>query len=103
MERTEREGGVEALRFVGELRFRECFASWERVRALAHPAPARMELDLSGVGRLDGAATALLLDLRNELAAAGVRTEIVGAANELLISPGLRDRLTVLAPPTDAP
>ena len=33
----------------------------------------------------------------------GVEGVIVGARNELLISPGLRDRLTVLAPPTDAP
>ena len=79
VERIEREGGVEALRFAGELRFRECFASWERVRELARPASPRMELDLSAVDRLDGAATALLLDLRSELAATGARTEIVGA------------------------
>jgi thiamine biosynthesis lipoprotein len=32
----------------------------------------------------------------------GVEGVIVGARNELLISSGLRDRLTVLAPPTDA-
>ena len=80
VERIEREGGVEALRFVGELRFRECFASWQRVRELARPGSPRMELDLSAVEHLDGAATALLLDLRNELAAAGTRPEIVGAA-----------------------
>jgi phospholipid/cholesterol/gamma-HCH transport system permease protein len=79
VERVEREGGVEALRFAGELRFRQCFASWERVRELARPAAPRMELDLSAVEHLDGAATALLLDLRGELAAAGARTEIVGA------------------------
>jgi hypothetical protein len=42
VERIEREGGVEALRFAGELRFRECFKSWERVRELARPAPPRM-------------------------------------------------------------
>src|SRR5262245_25743152 len=39
-----------------------------------------MELDLSAVEHLDGAAAALLLDLRNELAAAGAGAEIVGAA-----------------------
>ena len=71
---------MEALLFAGKLRFRECFASWERVRELARPASPRMQLDVSAVQRLDGAATALLLDLRNELAAAGARTEIVGAA-----------------------
>jgi len=80
VERVEREGGVETLRFAGELRFRECFASWERVRGLARPASPRMEFDLSAVEHLDGAATALLLDLRNELLAAGAQTEIVGAA-----------------------
>jgi len=38
-----------------------------------------MEFDLSGVHHLDGAATALLLDLRSELVAAGAAAEIVGA------------------------
>jgi phospholipid/cholesterol/gamma-HCH transport system permease protein len=38
-----------------------------------------MELDLSGVVHLDGAATALVLDLRSELVAAGSQAEIVGA------------------------
>jgi thiamine biosynthesis lipoprotein len=33
----------------------------------------------------------------------GVEGVIVGARNELVISAGLKDRLTVLAPPTDAP
>jgi len=80
VERVEREGGVEALRFAGELRFRECFASWGKVRELARPASPRMEIDLSAVEHLDGAATALLLDLRGELTAAGAQTEIVGAA-----------------------
>jgi phospholipid/cholesterol/gamma-HCH transport system permease protein len=79
VERLAREDGLEALRFTGELRFRECFASWQRVRELARPAAPRIELDLSAVVHLDGAATALLLDLRSELVAAGSQTEIVGA------------------------
>jgi hypothetical protein len=33
----------------------------------------------------------------------GVEGVIVSARNEIAISSGLRDRLTVLAPPTDAP
>ena len=80
VERLAREDGREALRFAGELHFRECFASWQRVRELARPAAPRIELDLSAVDHLDGAATALLLDLKSELVAAGSQTEIVGAA-----------------------
>jgi thiamine biosynthesis lipoprotein len=33
----------------------------------------------------------------------GVQGVIVSAKNEVLVSPGLKDRLTLLAPPTDAP
>ena len=36
VERVERVGGAEALRLAGQLRFPECFASWERVRELAN-------------------------------------------------------------------
>ena len=78
VERVEREGGLVSLRFVGELRFRQCFPSWERVGRLAHPPGARTELDLAAVEHLDGAAAALLLDLRHELAAQGGEVEIVG-------------------------
>src|SRR4029453_4349555 len=67
----------------GGLRFRECAASWGRGRELARPAAARMELDLSGVEHLDGAATALLLDLRGELAATGAQAKTVGGAAPL--------------------
>ena len=35
VERVEREGGLAALRFAGELRFRQCFESWQGVRELA--------------------------------------------------------------------
>jgi len=80
VERVDLEGGGAALRFTGELRFRECFASWGNVRELARPRAPRMELDLTAVEHLDGAATALLIELSNELRAAGARTEIVGAA-----------------------
>jgi phospholipid/cholesterol/gamma-HCH transport system permease protein len=79
VERVEGEGGLVTLRFAGELRFRQCFPSWERVVALAQPPGARTELDVSRVEHLDGAATALLLDLRHELAATGGEVEIVGA------------------------
>ena len=73
--------GITALRFSGELRFRECFASWQNVRRLAQQvAPhTRLQIDLSGVEHLDGAATALLLELRSDVEMMGVTSEIVGA------------------------
>jgi phospholipid/cholesterol/gamma-HCH transport system permease protein len=79
VERVEREGGLVTLRFEGELRFRQCFPSWARVAELARPPGAHTDLDLSAVQHLDGAATALLLDLRHELATTGGEVEIVGA------------------------
>src|SRR5262245_31943656 len=71
VERVDHEGGLVTLRFVGELRFRQCFPSWEAVGRLARPPGARTELDLAEVQHLDGAAAALLLDLRHKLAADG--------------------------------
>ena len=78
--------GRSSLRFSGELRFRECFASWQDVRRLAQESEPgnRLEIDLAGVDHLDGAATALLLELSSDLAAAGVTSEIVGAQGSVL-------------------
>jgi len=83
VERVQREGGLLTLRFEGEFRFRQCFPAWGRVAALAQPPGARTELDLSAVEHLDGAATALLLDLRHELAAGGGDVAIVGATGSV--------------------
>ena len=83
VERVEREGGLVTLRFEGELRFRQCFPAWGGVVGLAHPPGARTELDLSQVEHLDGAATALLLDLHHELAARGGDVAIVGATGSV--------------------
>jgi phospholipid/cholesterol/gamma-HCH transport system permease protein len=83
VERVEQEGGLVALRFAGELRFRQCFTSWEKVGRLANPPGARTELDLAAVEHLDGAAAALLIDLRQELAAEGGDVEIVGATGSV--------------------
>lgn len=71
--------GTTELRFAGALRFRQCFPSWQRVQRLARPAEPQMRFDLSAVEHLDGAATALLLDLQGDLAAEGAATAIVGA------------------------
>ena len=72
-----------ALRFAGELRFRDCFGAWEQVRGLLAPLPPRLELDVSGLDGMDGGATALLLELRSEAAAAGSDAVIVGATGRV--------------------
>ncbi len=81
VERLDLAGDRSALRFAGELRFRECFRSWQNVRRLADDvaAPARLDIDLSGIAHLDGAATALLLELRSDLQRKGIPSDIVGA------------------------
>jgi phospholipid/cholesterol/gamma-HCH transport system permease protein len=82
VDRVDSGDGITSLRFAGELRFRDCFASWQSVRRLAAEVapPRRLELDLSGVEHLDGAATALLLQLRSDFTRAGAAApEIVGA------------------------
>jgi len=79
VERVDLEDGRAELRFKGQLRFRQCFASWQSVRRLVRPPAAHLAFDLSGVDRLDGAATALLLELRDEVVGAGGEAEIVGA------------------------
>ncbi|MBI3767838.1 MAG: MlaE family lipid ABC transporter permease subunit [Deltaproteobacteria bacterium] len=79
VERVDLGDGRAALRFAGELRFRQCFASWAEVRRLAQAPGRHVALDLSAIDHLDGAATALLLELRSELDRAGVTSEIVGA------------------------
>src|SRR5260221_9009423 len=81
VDRVDGADGLTSLHFSGELHFRECFASWQEVRRLTegvHP-PRRVALDLSGVEHLDGAATALLLELRSDLDRVGLGSEIVGA------------------------
>ena len=79
VERVELDAGSVALRFTGELRFRQCFRSWADVLKLAHVPAARVDLDLSGLEHLDGAATALLLELRDELGRTGTASDILGA------------------------
>src|SRR5207245_1323753 len=79
VERVDLRDGRAELRFGGQLRFRQCFASWQMVRRLARPPAVQLAFDLSAVDTLDGAATALLLELRDEVVAAGGQAEIVGA------------------------
>ena len=79
VERVERTDGGTDLRFAGELRFPRCVGAWQNVRRLARSPTPHLALDLSAVDVLDGAATALLLALRDEVIADGRPAEIVGA------------------------
>ena len=83
VERVDLDGGRSALRFAGELRFRSCFGAWDRVRELLRPSAPQLDFDVSAVDGLDGGATALLLELRSEAAAAGSAAEIVGATGRV--------------------
>jgi len=74
---TEREGPT--LRIKGDLRLIDAAALWRDVHAQTGDASGSLALDLSGVGTADGSAVALLVELRNELTARGVKAEIVGA------------------------
>jgi phospholipid/cholesterol/gamma-HCH transport system permease protein len=84
VERVEGGDGKAVLRFTGELRFRQCFRSWDEVQTLAHMPAARVDLDLAGLHHLDGAATALLLELRDELTRTGTSSDILGARGSVL-------------------
>lgn len=84
VERVEGGDGKVVLRFTGELRFRQCFRSWDEVQTLAHTPAARVDLDLAGLHHLDGAATALLLELRDELTRSGTPSDILGARGSVL-------------------
>ncbi|HEY2387996.1 MAG TPA: MlaE family lipid ABC transporter permease subunit [Candidatus Binatia bacterium] len=84
VERDEVGDRAAVLRFTGELRFRQCFRSWAQVETLAREPAARVDLDLAAVEHLDGAATALLLELRDQLLRAGVQSDILGAHGPVL-------------------
>lgn len=83
VDRIELAGDRASLRFAGELRFGSCFEAWDEVRDLLRPPPPHLELDVSDVAGLDGGATALLLELRAEAAAAGSDATIVGATGRV--------------------
>jgi phospholipid/cholesterol/gamma-HCH transport system permease protein len=68
------------LRIEGPLRMRDAGRLWSAILAEARKAPrGRLAIDLSGVDEADGATSALLVELRTELAARGVEAELVGA------------------------
>jgi phospholipid/cholesterol/gamma-HCH transport system permease protein len=84
--RVERQGAT--LRIAGQLRIRDASALWRDVHLQTSDVTGPLALDLSGVAAADGSVVALLVELRNELTARGVRAELVGAppAVETIVS-----------------
>lgn len=74
------ERDADRLRFVGDLRITDAQPLWRRMHALSaeHEGPS-LDLDLHGAPTVDGAMMALLVALRDELVARGMRCQIVGA------------------------
>ena len=76
--RVERERGE--IRLSGDLRLAQAAELWRELVAATRDVSGRVTFDLSGADALDGATMALLVDLRGELAARGVRAELAGMA-----------------------
>jgi len=66
------------LEIVGELRLADASAIWEALRAHAASPGRQLDLDLAKVVTIDGAAMAMLVDLRARLLAQSIRCELVG-------------------------
>jgi len=79
VERVDHDDYHTEFRFAGRLSFRDLYASWAEVRRMLHAHPPSVRFDLSAVEELDGGATALLLELKAEVLAAGSAADIVGA------------------------
>ena len=83
VERVDTDDRQTEFRFAGRLSFRDLYGSWAQVRGLLKTHPPSVRFDLSGVEALDGGATALLLELKSEVAAQGGDADIVGAAGRV--------------------
>ncbi len=74
---VERDG--DKIRLVGDLRMHDAAAIWRDVRKQTASASGTVVFDLSSVQAADGGVMALLVELRAELSARGVKAELVGA------------------------
>jgi phospholipid/cholesterol/gamma-HCH transport system permease protein len=81
VEFLETSAGQGQLRLGGALRMAEAAPLWERLRLLEGRAirGGTLDLDMSGVERVDGGAMALLACLRTALVGRGVKSEFVAA------------------------
>lgn len=71
------------LRFAGELRMPDAGSIWRHVHAATRSERGPLEFDLSNVSMIDGSVMALLVEMRAELASAGVKAELVGASEKI--------------------
>lgn len=68
----------------GDLRMEDASTIWRDVRRATHEASSGpLHFDLGRVGAVDGSVMALLVEIRTELAARGVRADLVGASDRL--------------------
>ena len=74
---VQREG--DKIRLAGDLRMHDAASIWRDLRNETKDASGRISFDLSSVQAADGGVMALLVELRTELAARGVKAELVGA------------------------
>lgn len=78
-----------ALRLRGDLQLSCATEIWCDLQHAAAGAEGKLDIDLSDVAVLDGAAVALLVDLRARLVERGVKSELVGATGHLADLVGL--------------
>lgn len=73
--------GLTQVPLAGQLTLAGAAETWRTLHGLVHDVPkgSRVALDLSAVESIDGGSMALLVQLRAELAARGVRAELTGA------------------------
>jgi phospholipid/cholesterol/gamma-HCH transport system permease protein len=67
------------IRLSGDLRMHDASSIWRDVHTKIAGASGALTFDLSKVNAADGGVMALLVELRTELAAKGVKAELVGA------------------------
>lgn len=73
----------------GDLQLTNGRQIWQDLHHAAETAEGELDIDLTDVEVLDGAAAALLVDLRARLAERGVKSEFVGATNHSAALVGL--------------
>jgi phospholipid/cholesterol/gamma-HCH transport system permease protein len=78
------ERSVDRLGLAGELRISEATPIWRGLTAAVAQADTRLDIDLAEAKIVDGTIMALLVELRASLVARGIRSEIIGASDQLL-------------------
>ncbi len=77
------------LHLRGDLQLANGTEIWHELHRAASGAVGKLDIDLSDVASVDGAAVALLVDLRARLTERGVKSELVGASEHVASLVGL--------------